>query len=541
MSYPQGYLYQPAASLALYSCPAYSASVISGPRTEELGRSSSGSAFAPYAGSAAFTNPSPGYNSHLQYTADQAAAAATFTSYVGSPYDHTTGMTGSMGYHPYAPLGSYPYGDPAYRKNATRDATATLKAWLGEHRKNPYPTKGEKIMLAIITKMTLTQGSPYDHTTGMTGSMGYHPYAPLGSYPYGDPAYRKNATRDATATLKAWLGEHRKNPYPTKGEKIMLAIITKMTLTQVSTWFANARRRLKKENKMTWTPRNRSEDEEEEENIDLEKNDDDEPHKPIEKGGSSTDTEASGDPKMNSGDIACDRFNEELHVKETGPVLSDSELKDQEDRIDILPDSPKATTSTPPTVPRHASEIIAQENQTETVHSSNAASNTANAVNGNATSVIHSPPTVPKPKLWSLAEIATSSDKSKESKESSQPSGPGQCSVIAGRASSPSRSPSQQCTFPNSAVLSRPIYYTSPFYTGGEVRSQGLQPRNQPNRLEHYPHLTSTPPRIEHFRARNPIHDGMSVDIIEGMEAEPPVPPHPTEDTMKKSGRDVLK
>ncbi len=32
----------------------------------------------------------------------------------------------------------------------------------------------------------------------------------------------------------------------------MLAIITKMTLTQVSTWFANARRRLKKENKMTW-------------------------------------------------------------------------------------------------------------------------------------------------------------------------------------------------------------------------------------------------------------------------------------------------
>lgn len=32
---------------------------------------------------------------------------------------------------------------------------------------------------------------------------------------------------------------------------------------QVSTWFANARRRLKKENKMTWSPRNRSEDGEE--------------------------------------------------------------------------------------------------------------------------------------------------------------------------------------------------------------------------------------------------------------------------------------
>uniref|UniRef100_A0A1A8FMU1 Iroquois homeobox 3 n=2 Tax=Nothobranchius korthausae TaxID=1143690 RepID=A0A1A8FMU1_9TELE len=186
MAYPQGYLYQPSASLALYSCPAYSTSVISGPRTEELGRSSSGSAFAPYAGSTAFTSASPGYNSHLPYSAD-AAAAATFTSYVSSPYDHTTGMAGSIGYHPYA--------------------------------------------------------------------------APLGTYPYGDPAYRKNATRDATATLKAWLNEHRKNPYPTKGEKIMLAIITKMTLTQVSTWFANARRRLKKENKMTWTPRNRTDEE----------------------------------------------------------------------------------------------------------------------------------------------------------------------------------------------------------------------------------------------------------------------------------------
>ena len=84
MSYPQGYLYQPSASLALYSCPAYSTSVISGPRTDELGRSSSGSAFSPYAGSTAFTAPSPGYNSPLQYGADPAAAAAAAFSYVVS-------------------------------------------------------------------------------------------------------------------------------------------------------------------------------------------------------------------------------------------------------------------------------------------------------------------------------------------------------------------------------------------------------------------------------------------------------------------------
>ncbi|KAF7240419.1 Iroquois-class homeodomain protein irx-4 [Varanus komodoensis] len=94
---------------------------------------------------------------------------------------------------------------------------------------------------------------PYDHT------LSQYQYDRYGTMDAG--TRRKNATRETTSTLKAWLQEHRKNPYPTKGEKIMLAIITKMTLTQVSTWFANARRRLKKENKMTWPPRNKCADE----------------------------------------------------------------------------------------------------------------------------------------------------------------------------------------------------------------------------------------------------------------------------------------
>ena len=47
--------------------------------------------------------------------------------------------------------------DGVRRKNATRESTNTLKSWLQDHKRNPYPTKGEKIMLAIITKMTLTQ------------------------------------------------------------------------------------------------------------------------------------------------------------------------------------------------------------------------------------------------------------------------------------------------------------------------------------------------------------------------------------------------
>jgi homeobox protein caupolican len=111
----------------------------------------------------------------------------------------------------------------------------------------------------------------------------------LGGYPFANGygmdlngTRRKNATRETTSTLKAWLNDHRKNPYPTKGEKIMLAIITKMTLTQVSTWFANARRRLKKENKMTWSPRNRCDD-------------DDDPNEEDRKESSASETFNNGD------------------------------------------------------------------------------------------------------------------------------------------------------------------------------------------------------------------------------------------------------
>lgn len=71
MSYPQGYLYQPPGSLALYSCPAYGASALAAPRNEDLARSSSGSAFSPYPGSAAFSaSAGAGFSSPLSYSTD---------------------------------------------------------------------------------------------------------------------------------------------------------------------------------------------------------------------------------------------------------------------------------------------------------------------------------------------------------------------------------------------------------------------------------------------------------------------------------------
>ncbi|KAK7112426.1 hypothetical protein V1264_011885 [Littorina saxatilis] len=61
-----------------------------------------------------------------------------------------------------------------------------------------------------------------------------------------------------TRPLKQWLLRHRDNPYPSKAEKVDLVSKSQMTLTQVSNWFANARRRLKntvKQPDLTWASR----------------------------------------------------------------------------------------------------------------------------------------------------------------------------------------------------------------------------------------------------------------------------------------------
>ncbi|KAL2084872.1 hypothetical protein ACEWY4_020390 [Coilia grayii] len=216
MSYPQfGYPYSSAPQFlmttnSLTSC------------CESTGRSMSDSGVVASAQPPVYC---PVYESRLLATARHELSSAAALGVYGSPY------TGSQGYGNYVTYGT--------------DASAFYS--LGT-----FDTK---------------DGSASAHA-GITQAAAYYPYDPtLGQYQYDrygsmdGGTRRKNATRETTSTLKAWLQEHRKNPYPTKGEKIMLAIITKMTLTQVSTWFANARRRLKKENKMTWPPRNKCSDE----------------------------------------------------------------------------------------------------------------------------------------------------------------------------------------------------------------------------------------------------------------------------------------
>jgi len=61
----------------------------------------------------------------------------------------------------------------------------------------------------------------------------------------GAKAARRERTKDACRPLRHWLYSHRDQPYPSRADKLHLAAVTQLSVTQVSNWFANARRRLK--------------------------------------------------------------------------------------------------------------------------------------------------------------------------------------------------------------------------------------------------------------------------------------------------------
>ncbi|XP_010878679.1 iroquois-class homeodomain protein IRX-1a [Esox lucius] len=284
-------------------------------------------------------------------------------------------------------------------------AAAAVSSVLGMYA-NPYAAHNYSAFLpytsadlALFSQM----GSQYE----LKDSPGVHPgsfaahtspaFYPYGQFQYGDPARPKNATRESTSTLKAWLNEHRKNPYPTKGEKIMLAIITKMTLTQVSTWFANARRRLKKENKVTWGNRSK---EDEDGNLfgsdnegDAEKNEDEE----------EIDLESIDIDKIDDND--GDQSNEDDDDKPEGRER-DRELDNLEKR-----------------------RAFALQHEAFDKSKNSISSGKEPADSNNNTRVL-SPdrqgsfqlPVSNKPKIWSLAETATSPDSI--SVKPTSPSGP---------------------------------------------------------------------------------------------------------------------
>ena len=50
---------------------------------------------------------------------------------------------------------------PRQKRAVIQDMVRPLKLWLLRHRHNPYPTKAEKVQLALGSNMTLVQVSSY--------------------------------------------------------------------------------------------------------------------------------------------------------------------------------------------------------------------------------------------------------------------------------------------------------------------------------------------------------------------------------------------
>nr|XP_056718489.1 iroquois-class homeodomain protein IRX-1 isoform X2 [Euleptes europaea] len=217
-------------------------------------------------------------------------------------------------------------------------------------------------------------------TFGAHTTPGYYPY---GQFQYGDPGRPKNATRESTSTLKAWLNEHRKNPYPTKGEKIMLAIITKMTLTQVSTWFANARRRLKKENKVTWGSRSKDQED-----------------------GNLFGSDNEGDPEKNEDDEEIDL--ESIDIDKIDENDGEQSNEEEEEKVELLrQSSDDDSLEKEKVLPLSGPEGLKPNEALSLVKE--ASDNPTQILSPNRQNNLPGPPHH-KPKIWSLAETATSPD-----------------------------------------------------------------------------------------------------------------------------------
>uniref|UniRef100_A0A4X1UA67 Homeobox domain-containing protein n=1 Tax=Sus scrofa TaxID=9823 RepID=A0A4X1UA67_PIG len=275
------------------------------------------------------------------------------------------------------------------------------------------------------TQYELKDSPGVQHPAAAAGFPHPHPaFYPYGQYQFGDPSRPKNATRESTSTLKAWLNEHRKNPYPTKGEKIMLAIITKMTLTQVSTWFANARRRLKKENKMTWAPRSRTDEEGNAYGSEREEEDEEEDEEDSKRELELEEEELGGEEEDTGGEgLVDDDEDEEIDLENldgtaAGPELaltgaahrdgdlglesiSDSKNSDSDDSSEGLEERPLPVLSLAPVPPPVAAALPSPPSPSAGLDPCAAAPAPASALQ--------------KPKIWSLAETATSPDNPRRS------------------------------------------------------------------------------------------------------------------------------
>ncbi|MCJ1419583.1 hypothetical protein MMC32_005938 [Xylographa parallela] len=85
-----------------------------------------------------------------------------------------------------------------------------------------------------------------DRSPFSTGGSGSYALTYDGSSEQGDGKQKRrrgNLPKTVTDTLRVWFTEHIAHPYPTEEEKQILMSQTGLTISQISNWFINARRR----------------------------------------------------------------------------------------------------------------------------------------------------------------------------------------------------------------------------------------------------------------------------------------------------------
>ncbi|KAK1041947.1 homeodomain super [Friedmanniomyces endolithicus] len=65
-------------------------------------------------------------------------------------------------------------------------------------------------------------------------------------YQHGKARQRGNLPKQSTEIMKTWFDQNITNPYPSEEQKVLLLRATGISMTQVSNWFINHRRRCPK-------------------------------------------------------------------------------------------------------------------------------------------------------------------------------------------------------------------------------------------------------------------------------------------------------
>ncbi|KAL4993294.1 hypothetical protein BDV10DRAFT_199827 [Aspergillus recurvatus] len=107
------------------------------------------------------------------------------------------------------------------------------------------PTPPETPIFASGSCSTPSDDSPAVYMDGRPGAVLSGPGQETANIIAHEDSKRPGTKGTGVNVLKKWFDQHCERPYPSKEEKVELASSSGLTLTQISTWFANTRRRRK--------------------------------------------------------------------------------------------------------------------------------------------------------------------------------------------------------------------------------------------------------------------------------------------------------